>query len=125
MADRSVLPKLKAARGYHPPIRDVILSSAQSKQFAGHPDAEGSQLKSFESFKQAYAFLTRDDRCERALVTKAEILQRKGDELLAARLMDRLLEENPELTSARILRARYFLSNGHPELSEKDSSSQC
>lgn len=53
-------------------------------------------------------------------VTEAEILLVKGDEVLAANLMDRLLKENPQLTSARLLRARYFLTNGYPELAEAD-----
>jgi tetratricopeptide (TPR) repeat protein len=53
-------------------------------------------------------------------VTEAEILLVKGDELLAANLMDRLLKENPQLTSARLLRAKYFLTNGYPDLAEAD-----
>jgi tetratricopeptide (TPR) repeat protein len=44
-------------------------------------------------------------------VVEAEVLWVKGDELLAARLMDRLLDDTPGLTSARLLRARYFLWN--------------
>ena len=44
-----------------------------------------------------------------AKVVEAEILLAKGDELLAGKLMDRLLEEHPGLTAARMLRARYFL----------------
>ncbi|MBL8952886.1 MAG: tetratricopeptide repeat protein [Myxococcaceae bacterium] len=55
-----------------------------------------------------------------AKVTETEILLVKGDEVLAANLMDRLLKENPHLTSARVLRARYFLTNGYPELAEAD-----
>ncbi len=55
-----------------------------------------------------------------AKVTEAEILLVKGDELLAANLMDRLLKENPHLTSARLLRSRYFLTNGYADLAEAD-----
>lgn len=53
-------------------------------------------------------------------VAEAEILLVKGDEVLAANLMDRLLKENPQLTSARLLRAKYFLTNGYPEMAEAD-----
>src|SRR5262245_38422694 len=55
-----------------------------------------------------------------AKVAEAEILLVKGDELLAANLMDRLLKENPQLTSARLLRAKYFLTNGYPDMAEAD-----
>jgi tetratricopeptide (TPR) repeat protein len=55
-----------------------------------------------------------------AKVAEAEILLVKGDEVLAANLMDRLLKENPQLTGARLLRARYFLTNGYPEMAEAD-----
>ncbi|HEX8440478.1 tetratricopeptide repeat protein [Archangium sp.] len=57
-----------------------------------------------------------------AKVVEAEILLAKGDEVLAAKLMDRLLEEQPALTAARILRARYFLQSGFAEYAEQDLS---
>lgn len=53
-------------------------------------------------------------------VTEAAILLVKGDEVLAANLMDRLLKDNPQLTSARVLRAKYFLTNGYPDMAESD-----
>ncbi|MBN1205301.1 MAG: tetratricopeptide repeat protein [Myxococcaceae bacterium] len=55
-----------------------------------------------------------------AKVVEAEILLIKGEELLAARLMDRLIEENPGLIEARLLRVRYFLNSGYPEVAEQD-----
>ncbi|HEY1088069.1 MAG TPA: tetratricopeptide repeat protein, partial [Archangium sp.] len=55
-----------------------------------------------------------------AKTMEAEILFLKGDVLLAAKLMDRLLSENPSLTSARLLRARYFLNEKQLEQAEQD-----
>lgn len=55
-----------------------------------------------------------------AKVAEAEVLLARGDELLAAKLMDRLLEENAGLASARVLRARYFFANAQPELALQD-----
>src|SRR5439155_14158131 len=55
-----------------------------------------------------------------AKVAEAEILLVKGDEVLAANLMDRLLKANPQLVSARLLRAKYFLTNGYPDMAEAD-----
>jgi tetratricopeptide (TPR) repeat protein len=40
--------------------------------------------------------------------------------VLAAKLMDRLLTEQPALSTARILRARYFLQSGVSEYAEQD-----
>lgn len=55
-----------------------------------------------------------------AKLAEAEVLLIKGEEVLAARLMDRLVEQAPTLTAARLLRARYFLNSGFPEDAEKD-----
>jgi tetratricopeptide (TPR) repeat protein len=55
-------------------------------------------------------------------VVEAEILLLSGDEMLAAKLMDRLLNENPGLTSARLLRAHYFLNSGYADMAEADLS---
>jgi tetratricopeptide (TPR) repeat protein len=49
-----------------------------------------------------------------AKVLEAEILLLKGDELLAAKLMDRLVTDQ-NLPAARALRARYFLNAGFPD----------
>ncbi|MFZ5440801.1 MAG: tetratricopeptide repeat protein [Myxococcota bacterium] len=55
-----------------------------------------------------------------AKTMEAEILFMKGDLLLATKIMDRLLSENPGLTSARILRAKYFLNEREFEKAHQD-----
>ncbi len=55
-----------------------------------------------------------------AKVVEAEVLLLRGDEVLAGKLMDRLLGDTPDLTNARLLRARYFTTNQQYELAEKD-----
>lgn len=55
-----------------------------------------------------------------AKTMEAEILFLKGDFVLAAKLMDRVLTENPALTSARLLRARYFLNEKQFASAEQD-----
>lgn len=55
-----------------------------------------------------------------AKVVEAEILLAKGEEVLAGKLMDRLLEEQPGLTAARLLRADFFLKNGYAQHAEQD-----
>ncbi|MBJ6761990.1 tetratricopeptide repeat protein [Myxococcaceae bacterium JPH2] len=55
-----------------------------------------------------------------AKVVEADILLRRGDEVLAANLMDRLLNQDPGLTAARLLRAHYFLTSGYPDLALAD-----
>lgn len=47
-----------------------------------------------------------------AKAVEAEILLLKGEEVLGARLLDRLVSDAPQLASARIGRARYFFANG-------------
>jgi tetratricopeptide (TPR) repeat protein len=58
-----------------------------------------------------------------AKVVEAEILLKKGEELLAAKLMDRLIEEHPGLIEARLLRVSYFLNSGYAEVAEQDVAS--
>ena len=55
-----------------------------------------------------------------AKTVEAEILLIKGEELLAAKLMDRLIEENPGLIEARLLRVRYFLTSGYADVALQD-----
>ncbi|MBX7099795.1 MAG: tetratricopeptide repeat protein [Myxococcaceae bacterium] len=56
-----------------------------------------------------------------AKVVEAEILlATPGSEILAAKLMDRLLKQDPSLVAARELRARYFLHQGYPDLALQD-----
>lgn len=51
---------------------------------------------------------------------EAEIMLIDGKELEAAKLMDRLIEQLPTLTPARVLRARYFRANGQLDAAEAD-----
>lgn len=88
-----------------------ILSLARLQ--ARNGDADGA-FKSLEPIQS----LRPDD--PNAKVVEAEILLIKGEELLAAKLMDRLVEENPNLMEARLLRVRYFLNSGYPEVAEQD-----
>lgn len=55
-----------------------------------------------------------------AQVVGAELKRLSGDGLGAARDVDALLADNPELTSARVWRATYFLTSNHPEHALKD-----
>lgn len=64
--------------------------------------------------------LTKPDDPEAKTVEAEVLLQTPGSELLAAKLMDRLLAEKPGLVRARELRARYFLQQGYPELTLQD-----
>ena len=75
-----------------------------------------------EAFKTLEVIQQRSPDDVEAKTMEAEILFLKGDVLLAAKLMDRLLTENPSLTSARLLRARYFLNERQLDLAEQDVS---
>lgn len=75
-----------------------------------------------EAFKTLERIQTRSPDDVEAKTMEAEILFLKGDVLLAAKLMDRLLAETPSLTSARLLRARYFLNERQLEQAEQDVS---
>jgi tetratricopeptide (TPR) repeat protein len=57
-----------------------------------------------------------------AKTVEAEILLIRGEELLAAKLMDRLIEENPGLIEARLLRVRYFFNSGYAAEALQDLS---
>jgi tetratricopeptide (TPR) repeat protein len=73
-----------------------------------------------EAFATVNSILAHDSDNPEAKITEAEILLTRGDDLLAASLMDRLVAANAHQTSALLLRARYFLANGHPEVSLSD-----
>lgn len=75
-----------------------------------------------EAFKTLERIQLRSPDDVEAKTMEAEILFLKGDVLLAARLMDRLLAETPSLTSARLLRARYFLNERQLAQAEQDVS---
>lgn len=73
-----------------------------------------------EAFKTLERIQLRAPDDLEAKTMEAEILLLKGDVLLAARLMDRLLAGSPSLTSARLLRARYFLNERELDKAEQD-----
>ncbi|WP_224365456.1 tetratricopeptide repeat protein [Hyalangium versicolor] len=72
------------------------------------------------AFKSLEPIQTQRPDDPEAKTVEAEILLVKGDEVLAAKLMDRLIEENPNLIAAHLLRVRYFLNSGYPEVAEQD-----
>lgn len=53
-------------------------------------------------------------------VAEAEVELAGGHEMEAARHLDALLKEAPTYVPARLLRVRYFLRNGYPELAIED-----
>jgi tetratricopeptide (TPR) repeat protein len=55
-----------------------------------------------------------------AKVAEAEVLMAAANETLAGKLLDRLVQENPAVTSVRMARAKFFLSKGKPELSQEE-----
>lgn len=71
------------------------------------------------AFRTLEAIQRRNPDDADAKVLEAEILLLKGDELLAANLMDRLVNESG-LPDAWLLRARYFLNSGRADLAESD-----
>lgn len=75
-----------------------------------------------DAFKTLERIQLRSPDDVEAKTMEAEILFLKGDVLLAAKLMDRLLAQTPSLTSARLLRARYFLNERQLEHAEQDLS---
>jgi tetratricopeptide (TPR) repeat protein len=73
-----------------------------------------------DAFVTLNAILQRDPDDPETKVTEAEILLTKGDDVLAAKLMDKLVADNPTQTSALLLRSKYFFANGQSELALKD-----
>lgn len=73
-----------------------------------------------EAFKTLEKIQLRTPDDPLAKTMEAEILFLRGDVMVAARVIDRLLTENPALTSARVLRARYFLNERELALAEQD-----
>jgi tetratricopeptide (TPR) repeat protein len=73
-----------------------------------------------EAFKTLERIQMRSPDDPEAKVLEAEILFVKGDDVVAAKIIDRLLTENPALTSARLLRARYFFNARELAQAEQD-----
>ena len=88
-----------------------ILSLARLQARSGDPEGAFKSLEPIQGKRP-------DD--PDAKTVEAEILLVKGDEVLAAKLMDRLIEENPGLIDAHLLRVRYFLNSGYPDVAEQD-----
>lgn len=55
-----------------------------------------------------------------AKVVFAEVLLLSGEDVRATKLIDRIIADQPNLVSARLLRAQYFLNNGFGEDAEAD-----
>ncbi|NMO22879.1 tetratricopeptide repeat protein [Pyxidicoccus fallax] len=108
--------------------QDALSTLIRLRDTGSLPDADVLKLARIQAregqidaaFKTLEAILRENPDDPEAKAVEAEILLLKGDELLAANLMDRLLAQDAGLTSARLLRARYFLNSGFPEMAEAD-----
>lgn len=88
-----------------------VLNLARLQSRLGDPEGAFKTLEFIQS--------KRPDDVD-AKIVEGEVLLSSGEELLAARLMDRLIEQHPSSAPVRLLRARYFLSSGYPQLAEQD-----
>nr|WP_225937478.1 tetratricopeptide repeat protein [Myxococcus sp. RHSTA-1-4] len=108
--------------------QDALSTLIRLRDAGNLPDADVLKLARIQAregqidaaFKTLEAILRESPDDPEAKAVEAEVLLLKGEELLAANLMDRLLQQNAGLTSARLLRARYFLNSGFPEMAEAD-----
>ena len=87
------------------------LASLQAR--VGDPDGA---FKTLEQVQEA-----NPDDIE-AKVSEAEALLARNDEVLATKLLDRLLDEHPDLDAARLVRARYFFQHDYPDRAYSDVS---
>lgn len=79
------------------------LGLAHMQARSGDIDGAWASLESVQKRKP-------DDPEAKAI--EAEVLLLKGEEVLGARLLDRLAQDYPQQASARLARARYFFANG-------------
>ncbi|MFP2961368.1 tetratricopeptide repeat protein [Myxococcus sp. 1LA] len=108
--------------------KDALAALITMRDAGNLPDADVLRLARLQAregqidaaFKTLEGILRENPDDAEAKSVEAEVLWLKGDELLAANLMDRLLNQDPALASARLLRARYFLVSGFPDLAESD-----
>ncbi|QQR42421.1 tetratricopeptide repeat protein [Myxococcus xanthus] len=108
--------------------KDALAALITMRDAGNLPDADVLRLARIQAregmidaaFKTLESILRENPDDAEAKSVEAEVLWLKGDELLAANLMDRLLNQDPALASARLLRARYFLVSGFPDLAESD-----
>ena len=99
-------------------LRDAeLLTDAEILELAR---LQAHNMRVDDAFKTLDKVLAREPDAPEAKIVEAEIMLVRGDELLAAQRMDKIIEANPALTNARMLRARYFLANTQTELAEKD-----
>lgn len=108
---RAAIAELSALRDDDLLADSEILSLSRLLAHAGRID---------EAFKTLEKIQLRSPDDPEAKTMEAEILFLRGDVMVAARVIDRLLTENPALTSARVLRARYFLNERELALAEQD-----
>lgn len=93
-------------------LTDVeVLQLSRTQAQLGQTDDAFKTLETIQSAKP-------DDPA--AKTVEAEILLATGDELAAARVMDRLVTEHPSMPEVRTLRARYFLTSGFAADAEKE-----
>ncbi|MCA3011580.1 MAG: tetratricopeptide repeat protein [Myxococcaceae bacterium] len=125
-------PSLKRARAdlllkvhqYKPAIteflalRDMdVLTDAELRMVAVLLAHEGRIDEAYRTLDPIFA---RSPDDEATKTVEAEILLIDGREVEAAKLMDRLIDLHPNLTPARVLRARYFRANGQLEAADAD-----
>jgi tetratricopeptide (TPR) repeat protein len=78
------------------------------------------QGRTEEAFQVLASIQARAPDDVEAKVVEAEVLISSGSDLLAGKLMDRLVQENASMTSVRVLRAKFFISKGRPELAHEE-----
>ncbi|WP_043711865.1 tetratricopeptide repeat protein [Corallococcus macrosporus] len=127
-ADPAIQRQLADIYLEHGLTKDALAALITMRDAGNLPDADVLRLARLQAregqidaaFKSLEGILRENPDDAEAKSVEAEVLWLKGDELLAANLMDRLLNQDPALASARLLRARYFLVNGFPDLAESD-----
>ncbi len=78
------------------------------------------QGRTEEAFQVLTVIQTRAPDDIEAKVVEAEVLISAGSDVLAGKLMDRLVQESPSVTSVRVLRAKFFMSKGRPDLCHEE-----
>jgi|CXWL01.1.fsa_nt_gi tetratricopeptide (TPR) repeat protein len=99
-------------------LRDADrLSDADTLKLAELQAAQGEVDAAYKSLEKVQVRKPGDPY---AKVVEARVLFLGGEESLAAGMVDKVIEENPGLAAARLLRARYFLNNELPDKAELD-----
>ena len=108
---RKAIQMFSELQGIHQMSDGELINLARLKAQVGQYDSAFQTLETIQ--------LKRPDDPD-AKVLESEILLLSGQEVLAAKLMDRLAQQLPSSTPVRLLRARYFLKSGYPVLAEKE-----